>query len=257
ALAIERVQLAEDAGLAQLLRETEKLQTALLNSISHDLRTPLASITGALSSLRDDAAFLDEAARRELVSTAWEQADRLNALVGNLLEMTRLEAGATRVKRELCDVQDVVGVALAQLANRLDARPVKVEVPDDLPLVPLDFVLMVQVLVNLLDNADKYSAPLTPITIRAYLDDSELVIEVIDQGIGIPVDELERVFTKFYRVPRANGIGGVGLGLSISRGIVEAHHGRIWAGNRPEGGARITLTLPLAPSPVEQAVETI
>lgn len=246
AQAIRRVQLAREASQAQLLRETEKLQTTLLNSISHDLRTPLASITGALSSLRDDAAFLDNAARDILVSTAWEQADRLNTLVGNLLDMTRLESGGMQLRLESCDVQDVIGVALEQLASRLDGRSINVETPDDLPLVRMDFVLMAQVLVNLLDNALKYSPLRKAITIRVYITGSELLIEVMDQGMGIPEEELSRVFQKFYRGQQTNSAGGSGLGLSISKGIVEAHNGRIWAKNRAEGGAIFTVALPLA-----------
>lgn len=251
AQAIQRVQLADEARQAQLLRETEKLQTALLNSISHDLRTPLASITGALSSLRDDAAFLGEAARNILVTTAWEQADRLNNLVGNLLEMTRLEAGTTKVKPELCDVQDLIGVALEQLGHRLGGRTIHIEAPDNLPLVSMDFVLMVQVLANLLDNALKYSPQDTPITIRAAATSTEFTLQVIDRGIGIPDHEIERIFQKFYRLPGANGVSGTGLGLSISKGIVEAHSGRIWATNNPEGGAVFTIAMPLNRSETE------
>lgn len=245
AQAIRRVQLAEEAGQAQLLRETEKLQAALLNSISHDLRTPLASITGSLSSLRDDAAFLDQADRNILVNTAWEQAERLNNLVGNLLEMTRLEAGQTKVRLEPGDVQDVIGVALAQLDSRLQGRALEIEMPPQLPLVPLDFVLMVQVLTNLLDNALKYSPSDTPLTIRAELTDTELLLKIGDCGTGLPETELERIFDKFYRLQSSKGIGGTGLGLSISKGIVEAHHGQIWAANRAEGGAVFTVALPL------------
>jgi two-component system sensor histidine kinase KdpD len=245
AQAIERVQLAQEAAQAQLLRETEKLQTTLLNSISHDLRTPLASITGALSSLRDDAAFLDEADRTILINTAWEQAGRLNTLLGNLLEMTRLEAGAMRVRLEPCDVQDLIGVALAQLGERLEGRKIELELPDNLPLVPLDFVLMVQVLVNLLDNAAKYSPPNQPVSLRAYLAGDQLQLEVLDRGPGVAAQELERIFNKFYRGYQPNGISGSGLGLSISKGIVEAHHGRIWAEPRPGGGLIVGLTLPL------------
>jgi len=155
----------------------------------------------------------------------------------------------------LCDVQDVIGVALAQLAHRLAVRPVEAEVPADLPLAPLDFVLLVQVLVNVLDNAHKYSPPGRPITIRVHTTESELTIEVIDRGIGIPENELERVFAKFYRVQPGPGISGTGLGLSISKGIVEAHHGRIWAEREPEGGTKITLALPLAAQPVSQRAE--
>jgi two-component system sensor histidine kinase KdpD len=251
AQAIRRVQLAEEARQAQLLRETEKLQTALLNSISHDLRTPLASITGALSSLRDDAAFLDVAAQSVLINTAWEEADRLNSLVGNLLEMTRLESGAMKVKKELCDIQDVIGVALTQLANRLGDRSIDIDLPDTLPLVSMDFVLMVQALVNLLDNALKYSPVDRPVGICARATAARLVISVTDRGIGIPPQELKRVFDKFYRVPRSDTVGGTGLGLSISKGVVEAHGGRIWAKNIAGGGTVVTFTLPLDLAPAE------
>jgi two-component system, OmpR family, sensor histidine kinase KdpD len=246
AQAIERVRLAGEAAQAQLLRETEKLQTILLNSISHDLRTPLTSITGALSSLHDDTTFLKESDRIILINTAWEQAKRLNALVGNLLDMSRLEAKAMKIKLEPGDIQDVIGVALSQLAERLEGHPLSLEIPDNLPLVPLDFVLMVQVLVNLLDNALKYSSAEGPLTLRVSISASELIIEVMDRGEGIPEKELVRIFEKFYRVRRANDTGGTGLGLSISKGIVEAHQGRIWAVARPGGGSIFTLTLPLA-----------
>ncbi len=245
ALAIERAQLAEQARQAQLLQEAEKLQAALLNSISHDLRTPLASITGSLSSLRDDDAVLDGAVRADLIETAWEEAARLNRLVGNLLDMTRLEAGALRLKREPADIQDLIGVALARLDERLLDRPVHVDVPPDLPLVPLDFVLLVQVLVNLLDNALKYSPAGTPIVIKARQVEREVEISIVDAGPGLPAAELERVFDKFYRLQRPGQAGGTGLGLSISRGFVEAHGGRVWAGNRAEGGLVVTVALPL------------
>jgi two-component system, OmpR family, sensor histidine kinase KdpD len=255
AQAIERVQLAGEAAQAQLLRETEKLQTILLNSISHDLRTPLTSITGALSSLRDDTTFLNEAGRTILINTAWEQAKRLNTLVGNLLDMSRLEAKAMKVKLEPGDIQDVIGVALSQLAERLEGRPLNLEIPDNLPLVPLDFVLLVQVLVNLLDNALKYASLEAPLTLRASLNASELIIEVMDRGEGIPEKELARIFEKFYRVRRSNDAGGTGLGLSISKGIVEAHRGRIWATARPGGGSIFTLALPLAGERQAEVVE--
>jgi two-component system sensor histidine kinase KdpD len=245
AVAIERIQLAEQAQQAQLLHEKEKLQTALLNSISHDLRTPLASITGVLSSLCDDEAYLDEATRRELVENAWEEADRMNRLVANLLDMTRLQVGAMKMVQELGDVQDLVGVALGQLTNKLQDRPVTVTIPSDLPLVSMDFVLMTHVLVNLLDNAHKYSPPGTPIEIRARVTDTWVEINVADRGLGIPPNEISRVFEKFYRVQRADGTGGTGLGLSICQGIVEVHGGRIWADNRHGGGTIITLTLPV------------
>ncbi len=243
ALAIERAQLAESAREADLLQATEKLQTALLNSISHDLRTPLASIIGILSSLNNDS--LDQATRRELVDAGLEEAQRLNRLMGNLMDMTRLEAGALKVSTELTDVQDLVGSALGQFKDRLRNRQVRLNVPDDLPPVPMDVVLMTQVLINLLDNALKYSPADKPIEVRARAVGGEMQIEVLDRGVGIPPDDLEYIFDKFYRVQHPGKPGGTGLGLSICKGIVEAHGGRIWARNRPGGGAAFTVAVPL------------
>jgi two-component system sensor histidine kinase KdpD len=245
ALAIERAQLAEQARQAQLLQATEKLQTALLNSISHDLRTPLVSITGALSSLQEDGVNLDDDTRTSLVDTALAEAERLNHLVGNLLDMTRVEAGAIHAEREPCDVQDVIGSALDRLNVMLKDRRVNVQVPPKLPLVPMDFVLMVQVLVNLLDNAIKYSPPATPIDVTARAVGANLEIQIADRGVGIPPDDLTRVFDKFYRVQRPGEVNGTGLGLAICKGIVEAHGGAIKAENRAGGGTVIQLTLPL------------
>lgn len=248
ALATEAVQLADKAHQAQLLRETEKLQTALLNSISHNLRTPLASITGALSSLRDDDQRLDTNARRELLSTAWEEAERLNHLVGNLLNMTRLEAGAVKLALETCDVEDLVGVTLTQMTNRLRNRQINVDVSNTLPPVAIDLVLAAQALVNLVDNAVKYSSTGSPIDIRAYREREHVVIEVSDRGRGIPPTELEHVFDKFYRVQEMSDTSGTGLGLSISKGIVDLHSGRVWATNRPGGGTTFAIALPIAQS---------
>jgi len=244
ALAVEATQLAEKAGQAHLLRETEKLQTALLNSISHDLRTPLSSITGALSSLRDDAGYLDEAARQDLIDTAWEEAGRLNNLVSNLLSMTRLEAGAMRLSPDICDVQDLIGVALSQMTIRLRSRTVTVDAPQSLPPVSVDLVLAAQALVNVIDNAVKYSPPDTPVGIRAYHERDEVVIEVTDSGPGIPQDGLQSIFDKFYRLQRVSDTTGIGLGLSITRGIIELHGGRAWAENRAGGGAAVSIALP-------------
>jgi two-component system sensor histidine kinase KdpD len=247
ALAIERARLVEQAHQAELLEVTEKLQTALLNSISHDLRTPLVSITGALSSL-EEGPVMDDESRHSLIQTAREEADRLNRLVGNLLDMTRLEAGALHLHREEGDVQDLVGSTLEQFGSRLDDRTIDIDLPDDLPLVPMDFVLMEQVLLNVIDNALKYSPAGSPIGIRSHVEDSSLIISIEDRGIGIPPEDLERVFDKFYRVQRPNNVSGTGLGLSISKGIVEAHGGRIQAENKPGGGAIITIRLPLESS---------
>ena len=246
ALAIQRAQLAVKTREIELLQTRESLQSALLNSISHDLRTPLASITGALSSLRENSSLLDRITQQELLETAWEEANRLNRLVGNLLDMSRLEAGSIRLHQEPCDVEDLIGSALAQMADRLRQRPLELNTPDDLPMVTADFVLIVQVLVNLLDNAVKYSEANTPITVGAVRQGDVVEIFVADRGIGLPAMEQERIFDKFYRVPRPDGNGGTGLGLSIAKGIVQAHSGPRLGCPRGGGGTVITFTLPLA-----------
>jgi len=247
ASAIERELLAEKARQTQLLEETDRLQQALLNSISHNLRTPLASITGALSSLAEYSSRLDENARHDLVETAREEAARLNRFVGNLLDMTRLEARAMRIHIEPCDVQDVIGAALAQLGDQGRNRSIAIDAPATLPLVPMDFVLITQTLVNVLDNALKYSPAEAPVTVRAEARDRDLDIVVTDRGIGIPSGDLDRVFEKFYRGPQT-GVTGSGLGLSICKGFVEAHGGRIRAERQSTGGTLVRLTLPLGPT---------
>jgi two-component system sensor histidine kinase KdpD len=248
ASSIERALFAEEASQAEILRATEKLQTALLNSISHDLRTPLASITGVLSSLRMEDGLIDAETRHELVETAFGEAERLNRLVGNLLDMTRLESGSLKISLQPCDVQDVIGSALNALTTRLDGHPVRVDVSPDLPMVPIDYVLINQVLINLLDNAAKYSPENGLIEIHGYQKGEVVQIDVEDQGPGIPEEDLDRIFEKFYRVKRFEHVVGTGLGLSICKGIVEVHGGKIWAENRPEGGGKLAFTLPIKPS---------
>ncbi len=238
----------DEAGHApEQVTETERLQKALLNAISHNLRTPLASIIGALSTLQEDrySHALDEATRRELVDTAQAEAERLNRLVGNLLDMSRLDAGAVHVRMDPCDVQDVIGAALEQLGGTLRNRAIELSVPADLPFVRMDFVLIVQVLVNLLDNAQKYSHPETPISIEARLSYEALQISISDSGDGIPGQELANVFEKFNRAGRTSETAGIGLGLSICKGLVEAHHGRIWARRRDPHGTTVQLELPI------------
>jgi len=248
AMAMERVQFSRQAEQAQILQARENLERALLNSISHDLRTPLASVTGVLTSLREGGEHLDERVRSELLETACGEAERLNRFVGNLLDMTRIEAGAVRLNIEDCDVQDLVGCALAALEPRISSREVSFKMLPVMPLVPMDMVLMIQVLVNLLENSLKYSPADSPIEIVATTDSSWLVIEVSDRGAGVPEQDLKRVFDKFYRIPVPEGAGGTGLGLSICKGIVEAHGGRIRAENRAGGGLSIQIRLPLAAS---------
>lgn len=249
ALAVEQANLVEQARKAELLQATETLQTALLNSISHDLRTPLVSIKGALSSLREESLNINEKDRSNLLETAYGEAERLNRLVGNLLNMTRLEANAIHLRLEPCDIQDVIGSALDQLEERLGKKPIVVTLPEELPMVMLDFVLVEQVLVNVIDNAIKYSPKDTQIDIDVSQTEKEITIRISDRGIGIPNEDLERVFNKFYRVSRPENVSGTGLGLAICKGIVETIGGKISAANREGGGALITITFPKGNEP--------
>jgi len=252
ALAIERVELAEEARQGDIARETEQLQTALLNSISHDLRTPLASVDAALTTLADHAP-VDEAVRRDLLQNAKEQAKRLSHLVGSLLEMNRLDAGTLRLRIEFAKVEDVVRAALAQLGDVAQQRDLHVSAKPDLPAVPMDFALVTQALVNVLDNAIRYSPALSSIDVEAQRVDNEVQIRVEDRGPGVPAADVGHIFDKFYRI-RHDGTGRrPGLGLAISRMIIDAHGGRIWAANRPEGGAIVAFALPLrSQQPAEQ-----
>jgi two-component system sensor histidine kinase KdpD len=252
ALVIERELLDEAAEQSSMLRESERLHTALLNSISHELRTPIATISGAASVLV--AGPTDGRIQIELSRSIQNAASRLNGLVANLLDMSRLDAGRLQLKLDWCDVGEVIGVAAQRSGDCLVERALNIEVPPDLPLVQMDFVLMEQVLVNLLDNACSYSPPDAPITIEATLHDGMLNIAVQDGGRGIPPGDLERVFDKFYRVP-GTATGGTGLGLAICRGLVEAHGGTLRAENAASGGARFTVCLPAGalPPPVKEA----
>jgi two-component system sensor histidine kinase KdpD len=246
AVAIERAKLAEEASHAEVLRNSEKLQTALLNSISHDVRTPLVSIIGALGSLEEKGVAMDEASRASLLQLAREEADRLNHLITNLLDVSRLEAGAIKLSREPSDLQEIIGVALERLGNRGSKNQIIVRLPKDLPFVSADSSLMAQVFVNVLDNAIKYSPEGSPIDISARVEKrGEVEVQVADVGIGIPPNDLEMVFDKFYRVQRPENVAGSGLGLAIAKGLVEAHGGRISARNRSPQGTIIQFTLPV------------
>jgi two-component system sensor histidine kinase KdpD len=249
ALAIERVQLAEQSQRAELTRETERLQTIVLSAISHDLRTPLASVVGALSSLREQERTLDNDAKRELLDTAQQEATRLSRLVGNLLDMSRLEAGAVALRREFHDVEDLVGAAVAQVGEPARTRQIIIDVRQDLPMILIDFGLMTQTLANLIDNALKYSPPETSVEIWAQKAGNEIQITVGDHGPGIPESDRLRVFDKFYRVRQSGVQSGVGLGLAIAKGFVDAHSGRIWAEGRPGGGTMVTIALEVASPP--------
>ena len=248
ASAIERTELAREAQWAQIQMETEQMRSSLLSSVSHDLRTPLAVMTGAASTLLEDA--VDASTRRELTESILQEAQRLNRLVRNLLDMTRLEAGALRVKKEWQPLEEVVGSALNRLEEALGGRRVTTELPQDLSQVPLDAVLIELVLVNLLENALKYTPVGSPIEIRARMRPGGVEVSVADRGPGIPVTEQPRIFDKFYRVGGAP-VGGAGLGLAICRGIVMAHGGQLFVENREGGGAEFKFQLPIDGLPPE------
>jgi two-component system sensor histidine kinase KdpD len=245
AVALTRANLAKKAQRAEVLQEADKFQKALLNSVSHDLRTPLASVLGVLNTILEDRALLDVPTQQSLLKTAQDEARRLDWLVQNLLDMTRLEGGSLRVKTEPCDVHEVVAAALRQLGEAAGARTISVSIAPHLPLIPMDNVLIVQVLVNILDNALKYSPGEAPIDIVARLDAGQLEIRVLDRGAGIPEQQLGRVFDKFYRVAVPGAPKGSGLGLSICKGFVEAHKGRILANRRAGGGTEFAFLLPI------------
>lgn len=251
AQAIERVNLVSAATQSEMLRNTEKLQSALLNSISHELRTPLASITGVLTSLgeseksRSPSRKLDHDTKIELLDSATDQARQLNRLVDNLLNMTRLEAGSVHLNLGPCDLQDLIGSVLRQCSTRLKDHPLRLEIPESLPIITCDAMLIAQVITNLLDNACKYSPPGSPIIIGAQTRAEALEIFVRDAGIGLPEEELEKVFIKFYRSPHHKGTTGTGLGLSICKGIVEAHEGWIKASKNEDCGLTFRFSLPL------------
>ncbi len=248
ALAIERVNLADDLDRAKIAAETDRLRSALLTSLSHDLRTPLASILGSATSLDSYGSRLDERAMKELTSTIREEAERLNRFIANLLDMTRLESGAIAPRLGLVDLAELVGSALERASKILAAHRVELDIPTDLPMLELDPVLFEQVLFNLLDNAAKYAPEGSVIRIEAGEDRGLVRLSVIDEGSGIAPSDLERIFDKFYRVhAQDRQRAGTGLGLAICRGFIEAMGGAIVAENRRDhSGAIFTLTLPVS-----------
>ena len=248
AVSIERIQLAEDVDRARLFAETERLRAALLTSISHDLRTPLSAILGAASTLQDYRGSLESASQDELLRTIADEAERMGRFVANLLDMTRLESGGVTRDLEPTDLGELIGSTLTRAAKVLAHHAVELDLAPDLPLLPLDGVLLEQVLFNLLDNAAKYAPPQTSITLRAWWDRKgrAVQLQVIDEGPGIPPDLVEKIFEKFFRVHAGDHTrAGTGLGLAICRGFMEALGGRISASNRADrSGAVFTLVLP-------------
>jgi two-component system sensor histidine kinase KdpD len=249
ALVIDRQRLHEAAQQTHLAAESERLSRTLLDSISHEMRTPIAAITSAASGLADTDLAARPQVATALVGEIKEACARLNRLVGNLLDIARVESGQVKPKLDWCDVGDLINVTVQSLASELSDHKVEIIISPDLPLVRMDFVLMEQALTNLLLNATFHTLPGTYIQISANRSDGELALTVADKGPGIPEESLPRLFDKFYRAPGAQ-TGGTGLGLSIVKGFVEAQHGRVEATNRPGGGAAFTIFLPLAEAPV-------
>jgi len=252
ALALERARLVEDAKTASLRIRTEEMRSALLSAVSHDLRTPLGAITGASTALRDDQGRLGPEQRADLYDTICTEAERMDRLVGNILDMVRLESGGIVPKREWVPLEETVGSALSRLETKLGAREIRVNLPPTMPLLSVDPVLFEQVFVNLFENVIKHCSADTPIEITARVEDKTFKIEIADRGPGLPAGAESQVFEKFYRGPGVRA-GGVGLGLSICRGIIMAHGGTISAENRTGGGALFRIALPVleAPPPVE------
>jgi len=262
AVAIERITLAEDIDRARVLAETERLRAALLTSISHDLRTPLASIIGAMTSLRSYGDAYDKDSREELMATIQSEAERLNRFIGNLLDMTRLESGNIQLNPEMIDAGEIVGTAVHRAAKILADHRLEIDIDRCLPMLRLDYMLFEQALFNILDNAAKYAPPHTLIKISARRDNGSVVFQIEDEGPGIPAGDLERIFDKFYRVhAQDRQRAGTGLGLAICRGFVEAMGGTITAGNRSSGrdsgGGVFTIRIPVTEEPLteEQAAE--
>ena len=247
ALAIERVYLVEDMARVKRTVETERLRSALLTSISHDLKTPLAAVLGAAGTLRDLSKKLGEAEKADLVATIIDESERLNRFIANLLDMTKLESGAVVPNMALHDLGEIVGSALRRATKILARHRVDVDLQADLPMLELDAVLFEQALFNLLDNAAKYAPADTVIRVESWREQDVVCLRVLDEGVGIPADELEHIFDKFYRAQKGDQVrAGTGLGLAISRGFVEAMRGTITAGNRADrNGAAFTISLPI------------
>jgi len=246
---IERVKSIELAKEVTLKMQAETLRNSLLSSISHDLRNPLAIIVGAASTLESDEQCLDAVSRRKLVKVISEEAQRMSDLTIKILEMARLEAGEVILNRQWFAPEEIVGSALSRLDKQLKSRPVNIHMPENLALINVDAVLLQQVMVNLLDNADKYSDSGLPIDISVGAMSLGLYITIADRGPGIPAGLQQKIFEKFFRINEESAQSGVGLGLSICRAIIEAHGGEIQATNRSGGGALFQIYLPILESP--------
>lgn len=244
ALALEYALLADAETRAKVLEESDRLKSALLSSVSHELRTPLVTIKAAATSLLDGEGQWERAAREELLTAIASETDHLNRLVGNLLDMSRIEAGALNPQRQWDILADIVAEVNARIRRVIETHRLEIDVPEDLPLVHVDHVQMDQVFTNLLSNCQKYAPPQTTIRIKAWHIENAVQVCVSNEGPHVAQEHLERIFDKFNRITAVSGITSTGLGLSICKGIIEAHNGRIWAENLPNGFA-FNFTIPL------------
>jgi two-component system, OmpR family, sensor histidine kinase KdpD len=250
ALAFERVRLVEDMDRVKRTIETDRLRSALLTSISHDLKTPLASVLGAATALRDLSTKLSDAEKLDLLSTVIDESERLNRFIANLLDMTRLESGAVVPNTAPHDLREVVGSALQRAAKILARHKVQLRLAANVPMLELDAVLFEQALFNLLDNVAKYAPVGTTISVHGWRDEQLVYLQIFDEGGGIPPQDLENIFNKFFRAQKGDHVrAGTGLGLAIARGFVESMHGTISAANRTDRpGAALTIRMPIPAS---------
>ncbi|MBS4051045.1 MAG: two-component system sensor histidine kinase KdbD, partial [Methylomonas sp.] len=247
--AVSRIRFSEQARSTQMQMEAERLRNSLLSAISHDLRTPLATIVGSASTIVQDDGKLKARDRLELVQGIVDEAERMSNLVNNILDMAKLEAGVLELNKQWYPLEEIIGTVLTLLHNQLTGRPVRVKLPEGIPMILADSVMIEQVLINLLENAVRYTPPGSGLEISAEITDAAVEIAVADHGPGIPKGQEERLFEKFYQSRLETAQSGVGLGLAICRAIVEVHGGRIYAKNRSEGGAVFIFTLPLDQPP--------
>lgn len=244
-LALERARLAHAETRTRVLEESDRFKSSLLSSVSHELRTPLATIKASVTSLRSEEVPWDTEARADLLAAIDEETDHLNQLVGNLLNMARIEAGVLKPQRTLNSLGEIISSALNRTRQQAQDHKILVDIPEDLPLVAVDYILIEQVLINLISNSVKYSPENTTVQVVVrQVDNRSLRVTISNQGPPVPEEHLEHIFDKFFRVTAADRVTGSGLGLSICKGIVEAHGGRIWARNMP-GGFAFNFTLPL------------
>ena len=239
--------LAKEAHEQHLKAEAQNVRNTFLSSVSHDLRSPLAVVAGAASTLLEKDASLDRPARLELLHTIHEETDRLERIIRNVLNLTRLDSGAITIHKEWQPLEEIIGVVLNRFSDRLSDHPLELKIPSDFPLIPFDTLLLEQVLSNLLENALRHTPTGTPVDIIVTPQKSVVMIEIADHGPGIPAHEEEAIFSKFTRGTKTRM--GAGIGLSICRVIVEAHGGRIWAENRPGGGAAFKFVIPVEGTP--------